>query len=116
MVADAASAFAAGQKDLTKGELGGYQHQVLLAGRDLSDAQRLLSGSGSAGTRSKVVTKVGPVTRSVRRSPSVRAETTQSQTTQVHARRGKTLRRSHVGIPVESRPGAHAAQDKSGSA
>lgn len=116
LVADAASAFAAGQKDLTKGDLGGYQHQVLLAGKDLSDAQRLLSGSGSARTRSKVVPKVAPVTRSVRSSPSVRAETTQIKTTQVHARRGETLRRSHVGIPFESSPGAHAAQDKSGSA
>ena len=111
LVADAASAFTAGQKDLTKGDLGGYQHQVLIVGKDLAAAQRLLTGSSSVKVKSKAFATTVPATRSVSIATSVPDQTKRAQTTRVKPIAGSRLRE-----PVYSTTGSRAAQDKSGSA
>lgn len=106
LVADASSAFSAGQKDLTRGNLGAYQREVELAGKDLLAAQRLLSGSAPPATRSKVSARSAPATTSLHSLSSVPSVATHS----------KLVVPPSVHTSARSSTGARAAQYKSGDA
>ena len=66
LVAEASAAYSAGQKDLVRGNLGAYQHQIEEAGRDLVAAQRLLTATTAGAKKRGVVQRSAPATTSLR--------------------------------------------------
>ena len=66
LVAEASAAYSAGQKDLVRGNLGAYQHQIEEAGRDLVAAQRLLTATTAGAKKPRAVQRSAPATTSLR--------------------------------------------------